>query len=165
MNRNDLQAKVLISGASGMLGSALSQSFARYGTPALQLVRHAPANSTQIRWNPTAIQPVSDRTLLESLSAVIHLSGANVAKHRWTPAYKREIWVSRVESTRKLAETLAALRHPPPVLIVASAAGIYGDRGDEVLDETSSPGSGFLADVCRDWESAAGIAVDAGIMA
>jgi hypothetical protein len=100
---------------------------------------------------------------LEGLAAAVHLSGASLAAHRWTPAYKRSLWVSRVESTRALAVALAGLRRPPNVLIVASATGIYGNRGDELLDERSHPGSGFLSDLCVEWEAAAQPAVDAGI--
>jgi uncharacterized protein (TIGR01777 family) len=107
--------------------------------------------------------PFSDTEPLESLTAAIHLSGANVAAHRWTAAYKREIWRSRVESTRTLATALATLNDPPQALLVASATGFYGDRGDEFLDENYGPGSGFLADTCREWEAAAQPAVNAGI--
>ncbi len=100
---------------------------------------------------------------LEGLTAAIHLSGANVAAHRWTPEYMREIEASRVGSTGTLARVLAGLERPPRVFLVASATGIYGDRGDEVLTEDSAPGTGFLAEVCRNWEAAAEPAVVAGI--
>jgi uncharacterized protein (TIGR01777 family) len=155
--------QVLLSGASGMLGTALKQALAVRQTSVLQLVRHDSAASGQLRWDPAASSPIADGAALEGLRAAIHLSGASVAAHRWTPAYKRAIWVSRVESTRVLAWALARLRTPPKVMIVASATGIYGDRGDEILDESSAPGSGFLADVCKEWEAAARPAIEAGI--
>lgn len=117
----------------------------------------------QFPWNPAATPPISHPEALEGCTAAVHLAGANVAAHRWTPAYKREMSESRVQSTRALAATLAGLRHPPQTLLVASAVGIYGNRPNEFLDESSAPGSGFLADLCRQWEAAAQPAVDAGI--
>jgi uncharacterized protein len=108
-------------------------------------------------------RPVASTGALNGLSAAIHLSGANVAAHRWTPTYRREMWTSRVESTRAIADILARLRQPPPVFLVASAVGIYGDRGDEVLDESSRAGAGFLADLTREWEGAGEPAARAGI--
>ena len=146
-----------------MLGTAVRQALADRGAGVLQLVRRDPVEAGQVRWIPGASTPVSDPEPLEGLAAAIHLSGASVAAHRWTSAWKREMWLSRVESTRALASTLAALRQPPKTLMVASAAGIYGNRGDELLDESSAPGSGFLADLCREWEAAARPAVEAGI--
>jgi uncharacterized protein (TIGR01777 family) len=100
---------------------------------------------------------------LEGLEAAIHLSGANVGARRWTPGFKAEIVRSRVNSTRAIATTLAGLHYPPRTLLVASATGIYGNRGDELLDETSPLGTGFLADTCKQWEAAAQPAIDAGI--
>lgn len=156
-------ASYLVSGASGMLGSALRQALAARNVRVLQLVRRAPVSAEELQWNPAASPAIADSESLEGLAAAIHLSGANVAAHRWTRAYKREMTSSRVDSTRALAVTLARLRQPPPVLLVASAVGLYGSRGEELLDETSAAGSGFLADVCRQWETAAQPAVDAGV--
>lgn len=156
-------ASYLVSGASGMLGSALRQALAARNVRVLQLVRRAPVSAEELQWNPAAAPAIADSEPLEGLAAAIHLSGANVAAHRWTRAYKREMTASRVDSTRALAATLARLRQPPPVLLVASAVGLYGSRGEELLDETSAAGSGFLADVCRQWETAAQPAVDAGV--
>jgi uncharacterized protein (TIGR01777 family) len=156
----------LLSGASGMLGTALLQELAQRNIPALRLVRTIRPDSSlspQIAWNPAATRPVADLSQLEGCRAAIHLSGANVGAQRWTPVYKREMTVSRVQTTRALAETLASLKNPPQTLLVASAVGIYGDRGDELLDESSSTGSGFLADLCRQWEQAADPARVAGI--
>jgi hypothetical protein len=154
---------ILLSGASGMLGSALRQSLAARSMSVLQLVRRPPDQPSELEWDPSTPQPISDAERLENLSAAIHLSGAGVAAHRWTPAYKREMTASRVHSTRALAATLAGLRRPPQTLLVASATGIYGDRGAELLDESSASGSGFLADLCRQWEGAAQPALAAGI--
>ena len=106
---------------------------------------------------------MADAGPLEGCTAAIHLSGANLAARRWTAEYKRELIASRVDSTRALAELLAGLRQRPQTLVVASAVGIYGERGDEVMDESSAPGAGFLADMCRQWEDAARPAKDAGI--
>jgi uncharacterized protein (TIGR01777 family) len=146
-----------------MLGSALRQALAERGDPTVQLVRRDPGSSGELRWDPSARKPVADSRPLEGIGAAIHLSGASVAGHRWTDAYKREMVASRVESTQTLASVLSSLRQPPLSLVTASAAGFYGDRGDERLDERSSPGSGFLADLCRDWEAASRPAVVAGI--
>jgi len=160
---SDPSSRILLSGASGLLGSALRKSLAAGDMPALQLVRRPPAYAAELEWNPAADPAIPNPESLEGFGAAIHLSGSNVAAHRWTPAYKREMAVSRVQSTRALARTLAGLSKPPRALLVASATGIYGNRGDELLDERSAPGSGFLADLCRQWEAAAQPAVDAGI--
>ena len=145
-----------------MLGTALRHSLAA-DFETLQLVRRQPKDGKEVEWNPDASRPFAQATVLEGVAAAIHLSGANLAGHRWTPAYKHELLRSRVDSTRALAQTLAQLKHPPQVLIVASGAGIYGNRGNESLDESSNIGTGFLADLCRAWEEAASPAVQAGI--
>jgi len=149
------KSKILLSGASGLVGTALHSSLRASGAQVLQLVRRPPSSPNEIRWDPSANPPATKLDALEGLTATIHLSGANVAAHRWAPAYRREIVTSRVDSTRALSRALAALRTPPQALLVASAIGIYGDRGDALLDELSPAGSGFLAEVCRDWEAAA----------
>jgi uncharacterized protein len=154
---------VILGGASGMLGTALRISLAGGHTPTLQLVRGNASAEGQIHWDPTKPLPASESGRLEGFSAAIHLGGANLADRRWTPAYRQELWTSRVDSTRALAITFAALRRPPQCLLVASAVGFYGDRGEELLIESSSAGSGFLADLCREWEAAAEPAVNAGI--
>jgi hypothetical protein len=160
---SDASLKILLSGASGLLGSALRQSLAARNLAVLQLVRRPAASAAELQWNPAAVPVTADPAPLENLAAAIHLSGSNVAAHRWTPAYKREMASSRIDSTRALATTLASLRQPPRTLLVASATGIYGNRGDELLDENSTPGSGFLAELCQQWEAAARPALDAGI--
>lgn len=154
---------MLLSGASGLLGTALRNGMRAEGAEIAQLVRRAPTRDGELRWDPAAGLFSENTTALEGLGAAIHLSGANVAAHRWTLEYRREIVVSRVESTRTLARILAGLERPPAVLLVASATGVYGNRGDEALTEDSAPGTGFLANVCRDWEAAAEPAAAAGI--
>lgn len=155
--------KIVLSGASGMLGAALRRCLAQRGMPVLQLVRRTPAEKNELSWNPAADTVVTDPEPLEGCSAAIHLSGASVAGHRWTAGYKDQLATSRVSSTRALAGLLAGLRRPPHTFIVASAIGIYGDRGDELLDESSAPGTGFLAHLCVQWEQAARPAEEAGI--
>jgi hypothetical protein len=145
-----------------MLGAALRQAFVDRHESVLQLVRRSAA-ANQLQWNPASRPAFAQAEALEGLLAAIHLSGANVAARRWSPAYKREMTTSRVTSTQALAETLAALTHPPKVLLVASATGFYGDRGEELLDETSAAGSGFLSELCQQWEAAARPAAKAGI--
>jgi hypothetical protein len=156
-------SKIVLSGASGMLGMALRRRLGELRVPIVQLVRGAPSKDGQVSWNPEATPAIADPSALEGCSAAIHLSGASVAAHRWTAAYRRELTASRVDSTHALAAILAGLRKPPQTLVVASAVGIYGDRSDEVLDETSAPGAGFLAEVCQEWEEAASPALDAGM--
>lgn len=155
--------RFLLSGASGMVGSALRAKLDARQASVTQLVRRVPQTAAELHWNPAAAIPIADTRPIEGLDAAIHLSGANLSVRRWTPAYRREMAASRVDSTCALATLLAGLRRPPRALLVASAVGIYGDRGDEVLDERSAPGSGFLADLCREWEAAAAPAAQAGV--
>jgi uncharacterized protein len=154
---------VILSGASGMLGTALTQALSTRKTPVFQLVRRCPSGERQLQWTPEADPAMKNPALLEGAAAAIHLSGASVAAHRWTEAYKRELAASRLDSTRRLARLLAALRKPPRAFLVASAIGIYGNRGDELLSESSAPGNGFLAKLCQQWEAAAAPAAQAGI--
>jgi uncharacterized protein (TIGR01777 family) len=163
MVMSEAPARVVLSGASGMLGAALRCALEARGRPVLQLVRSAPASPGQLTWNPAAKPAIGDSRVLEGCAAAIHLSGASVAGQRWSAAYQREITASRVDSTQALATALAGLRRPPQTLLAASAVGIYGNRGDELLDDCSAPGTGFLASVCRQWEAAAQPAADAGI--
>jgi hypothetical protein len=146
-----------------MLGTALRKAMSERNVQCIQLLRRTPTSADQLQWDPKCVQAISSPERLEGLTAAIHLSGANIAGHRWTDAYKREIMESRVLSTSALAKALAGLKRPPQMLLVASAVGFYGDRGDELLDETSRPGSGFLAEACQQWEAAAQPARDAGI--
>jgi hypothetical protein len=155
--------RVILSGASGMLGRALQHTLAEKEIPTLQLLRRVPASEGQLQWHPNSDHAIENPAPLEGSAAAIHLSGASVAGHRWTDEYRREITASRVDTTRRLAMALAGLNRPPQTFVVASAVGIYGDRGDEVLTESSNPGSGFLAEVCQRWEAAAEPAERAGI--
>jgi hypothetical protein len=160
---NSISRKTLLSGGSGLLGTALRQALAARNAAVLQLVRRRPASAAEMKWDPDSCSPFADPGQLEGFGTAIHLAGSNLAGRRWTAAYKQEIRRSRVESTRALATALAGLRQPPQTLLVASACGIYGDRKDEILDEQSSPGKGFLADLCQEWEAAARPAEAAGI--
>ncbi len=154
--------KVLLSGASGMVGTALRAALVERGDSVVQLVRRETAGSNELRWQPTAAMPVP-AAALEGFDAVIHLSGANLAARRWTAEYRREIVASRVESTRALGAMLARLQQVPRAFLAASAIGFYGDRGDRAVDESSAPGVGFLAEMCRAWEDATGPAEAAGM--
>lgn len=161
--RASILNRVLMSGASGLLGSALRRRLAEERSELVQLVRGEPAKSGQVRWDPVASPAIPDRNALENCGTAIHLAGASVAGRKWTEAWKREMVSSRVDTTRALSIALASLEHPPRVLLAASAVGIYGNRGDEILDESSKPGEGFLADLCQKWEAASQPAVEAGI--
>jgi hypothetical protein len=155
--------RFLLSGASGMVGSALRAELGARHARVTQLVRRVPQTAAELEWNPAAAIPIRDTEPLEGLDAAIHLSGANLSARRWTAAYRSEMAASRLDSTRALVTSLAGLRRPPRALLVASAIGIYGNRGDEILDENSPPGRGFLAGLCREWEAASAPAVAAGM--
>ena len=156
-------SRVILSGASGMLGTAVKRALETNGIPTLQLVRRKTTAEGELEWHPGSEPAIPNPAPLEGAAAAIHLSGANVGGHRWTESYKREMIASRVESTERLAAAVAGLKRPPATLVVASAIGIYGDRGDETLEEGSPAGAGFLADLCRRWEAAAEPARQAGI--
>lgn len=152
--------RVLISGASGLVGSALRSALADDGHTVARIVRGTAAGG-DVAWDTSA--GTFDRKALEGFDAVIHLAGENIGGGRWTAARKDAIRRSRVDGTKSLARALASLTLPPRVLVAASAIGLYGDRGDEILTESSPPGVGFLADVCREWEAAAAPAAARGI--
>jgi uncharacterized protein (TIGR01777 family) len=154
--------RVLISGSSGLIGSALHHHLTTDGHDVVRLVRSEPAPG-EVQWSPEAGE--LDPSVFDGVDAVVNLSGAGVGDKRWTPARKAEIMESRVDSTRLLAETMAGLAHPPAVFLSSSAIGYYGDRGDEVLTEASKPGPSddFLVQVTMAWEAAAQPAADAGI--
>jgi uncharacterized protein (TIGR01777 family) len=152
--------KILISGATGMIGSALSQELADGGHRVTRLTR-SPGSGDDAGWDPSAGEV--DTSRLEGVDAVVHLAGESIAEGRWTSAKKRRILESRRQGTRLLAETIANLSEPPGVMVSASAVGYYGDRGNELLREQSGPGNNFLAEVCQVWEGAADPARQAGI--
>jgi uncharacterized protein len=152
-------ARVLVTGASGLLGRALVPSLKARGFEVSRLVREAAGTSDQIHWNPA--RPLSPEAI-SGFDAVIHLAGESVVG-RWGNAKKSKIRDSRVGGTRTLTHALAMAEERPRVLITGSAIGYYGDRADEILNEKSASGAGFLADVCREWEAASQPAVDAGI--
>ena len=152
--------KVVVSGASGLIGSALVAALEAAGHDVLRLVRRPARDSTEVSWDPAA--DTIDSAALAGVDAGVNLSGANLNR-RWTAARKREIRDSRVSSTSLLARTLAELEPRPRVFLSAGGCGIYGDRGDEVLTEESKLGTGFLADVGRAWEAAAEPARAAGL--
>jgi hypothetical protein len=160
MSAESSPVRVAVAGASGLLGSALVRRLAADGHTVLRLVRRAPRGAGEVRWDPAA--GVVDAAALEGVDAVVNLAGENVGE-RWSAERKARIRASRVDATHLLATTLAGLQRKPRVLVNASAVGIYGDRGDERLDETSAPGGGFLAEVVRDWEAATEPASAAGI--
>ena len=153
--------KVLVSGSSGLIGTALVRRLTYDGHEVLRLVRRTPAAADEVRWDPA--EGSIDAAALAGVEAVVHLGGASIAGKRWNEAYKREIRDSRVSSTRLLAESLAHLDPKPSVFLCASALGYYGVRADEILTEDSPQGTGFLADVTAEWEAATLPASDAGI--
>ena len=153
--------KIAVAGATGFIGSALVAHLGATGHRVVRLMRRgADASSGDVTWDPA--RSVLDPAALDGVQAVVNLAGEPVAE-RWTAERKRRIKASRVEATTVLAKTLLGLARPPRVLVNASAIGIYGDRGDEVLDETSAPGTGFLADVAQSWESSAAPVIERGI--
>ncbi|PYR98439.1 MAG: TIGR01777 family protein [Acidobacteria bacterium] len=146
--------KIAVTGSTGLVGSALIPFLTEGGHQTFQLRRPN-------HWNPA--NGTIDRSTLEGMDAIVHLAGENIADGRWTAAKKAAIRDSRVNGTRLLSESLIKLNRPPQVLVSASATGFYGDRGSEVLREESRPGTGFLADVCCQWEAATDPATRGGI--
>lgn len=154
--------RVLVTGSTGFIGSALVPFLAESGHRVGRLVRTLPRKGRgEVQWGPET--GFIDTPRLEGIDGVVHLAGENIATDRWTAEKKAKIRDSRVDGTRLLCDTLATLKQPPKVLVCASAIGYYGDRGDELLTEESEPGSGFLASVCREWEAATKPAEEKGI--
>ena len=153
--------KVVVSGSTGLIGSALVASLVGDGHSVVRLVRRAPDRADEARWDPQG--GTIDVSALLGADAVVHLAGVGVGDHRWTEAHKQAIRESRVSGTTLIAETIAGLDRPPRVLISASAIGFYGETGDRVVTEADPSGSGFLAGVVRDWEQSAEPARAAGI--
>ena len=152
--------KVLITGSSGLIVSALTESLEANGHEVIRLLRKK-LDDKSPAWDPE--NSVIDLGDVTGIDAVIHLAGENIAAGRWNAQKKERILSTRVKGTKLLAEFFAASDHKPRIIISASAVGIYGDRGEELVDETSEPGNGFLAGVCKQWEQATTPAVDAGI--
>lgn len=145
---------VAITGSSGSIGSALTRVLVKAGYQTLALVRREPRDSTELRWDPE--DGVADPGRLEGVTAVVHLAGEKLLG-RWSKRKKQLIYDSRVIGTEKLCRSLAKLERPPEIFISASAIGFYGSRDSETLDEKSASGEGFVAEVCRGWESASDI--------
>lgn len=154
--------KIVVTGASGFLGTALRARLTSEGHHAIPLVRsETPVTGDALRWNPK--EGTIDARGIEGAGAVVHLAGRGIGSRRWNDKHKKEVLESRVQGTSLLCKTLAELDRPPSVLVSAAAVGYYGDRGDEELDEDRGPGRGFLAGVCRRWEEATGPAEAAGL--
>jgi uncharacterized protein len=160
--------QILLTGSSGLIGTSLVRSLRRKRISTITLHRQSLRGLGAISagrdlWDPYAATPMTNPAELRGTTAAVHLSGANLSGQRWSSAYKREILESRVRPTHALAVLLAGLKPKPAVLVCASAIGIYGSRGDELLSETSQPGTGFLPEVCVAWEKATRPAKEAGI--
>jgi hypothetical protein len=153
--------KIVVTGASGVLGTALVPFLRTQGHSVKRMIRKSPQQPDEAYWNPY-YQEI-DKQAFENVETVIHLAGEYIGEGRWTPKKKKRIVGSRVKGTQFLAHTLCNLKNPPKTLICASAVGYYGNRGDEILTESSSRGSDFISDVCDQWEQAAKPAIEAGI--
>ena len=154
--------KILISGSSGLIGSAAATALKSDGHDVVHLVRPGKTpNPGDVQWDP--MRATVDVAGLEGIDVVIHLSGAGIADGRWTEERKQLLRSSRIDTTRVLVDSLSRLKQKPRVLIVASAIGYYGSRGDEILTESSANGTDFLALVCRDWEAEASRAAETGV--
>lgn len=155
--------RIAITASTGLIGTALAERLASEGAEVLRLVRRPSASAAEVRWDPRSPDGGLERTALAGVTAVVHLSGAPIAPGRWTADRKQELRASRVGSTSALVRAMLASTSPPPVLLVASAIGWYGDTGDRVVDESAPHGTGFLPNLVRDWEAAAQPAADAGV--
>jgi len=153
--------KVIVTGASGLLGSALVPVLRQAGHEVVTLVRRSPTSPHEARWDPAA--GTLDVDALAGADAAVHLAGAGIGDKRWSTEYRQLIRESRVTGTTLLARTLADLQPRPRVLLSASGVGYYGDTGENAVDETGPPGTGFLPEVCAEWEAATTPAAEAGI--
>jgi uncharacterized protein (TIGR01777 family) len=153
--------RIAVTGASGLIGGALRAELERDGHDVVRLVRREPTAADEVRWDPAAGR--LDPRDLAGCEAVVHLAGAGVGDRRWTAARKKVLYDSRVRDTETLAAALAAMDVPPRVLVCGTAIGYYGDTGDRPVDESAPAGTGFLAELVRDWEAAAQPAAAAGI--
>jgi hypothetical protein len=153
--------RIIIAGSSGFIGSALAARLRADGHEVVRLVRRTAEGPDEVSWSPAAGE--LDPAALTGADVAVNVAGAGLGDKRWTEAYKREILSSRVDSTVTLSRAVAAAAGGPSVLLNMSAIGYYGDRGDEVLDENSPAGEGFLSDVCRAWEAATRAAEEASV--
>jgi len=153
--------KIAVTGASGLIGTALVPALRRDGHQVLRLVRAPAHDPGEVSWDPT--RDSIDLSRLTGTQAVVHLAGAGVGDKRWTDAYKAQILNSRVQGTRTISRAVAALDPPPSVLVSASAIGFYADTGDRPVDESAPAGTGFLAHVVQQWEASADEARAAGV--
>ncbi|MFJ2622211.1 TIGR01777 family oxidoreductase [Streptomyces sp. NPDC087532] len=156
-----LHSRIAVTGASGLIGAALVRSLRADGHEVVRLVRRPARAGDEVEWDPG--RGYVDVAGLVGCDAVVHLAGAGVGDHRWTPAHKREIRDSRVLGTTAIAEAVASLDVPPKVLLSGSAIGYYGDTGDRAVDESAPAGEGFLPSVCVEWEAATAAAHEAGV--
>jgi uncharacterized protein (TIGR01777 family) len=155
--------RVVITGASGLIGSTLVRSLVADGHDVLRLVRRDPRGADEARWDPA--HRGLDPAVLDGADAVVNLAGAGIGDHRWTEDYKRTVLASRIDATTTIASAVAARPESdrPRVLLSASAVGFYGDTGEEAVDEEAPQGSGFLAEVVHQWEQATAPAAQAGV--
>lgn len=145
--------RVLISGASGLVGTELKRQLLAAGHTPISLVRGRAAGDGELAWNPSKGELAAGA--LEDIDAVVNLGGATTGRIPWSKDYKRELIASRIDSTKTLVAAINSAKNPPKVLISGSASGFYGDSGDHVLTESSPKGSGFLADLAAQWEAEA----------
>ncbi|WP_017238893.1 TIGR01777 family oxidoreductase [Streptomyces sp. SS] len=161
MQRSATRKRVAVTGASGLIGSALVRSLRADGHDVLRLVRRPAETADEVEWDPKRLYV--DAAGLAGVDSVVHLAGAGVGERRWNEAYKKEIRDSRVLGTTAISQALASLANPPESLVCGTALGWYGDTGDRAVDESAPPGTGFLPSVCVEWEAAAAPAEEAGI--
>ena len=145
--------KLVITGSSGLIGSALVREAEKNQIEVVKLVRRAAKDKSEVQWDPN--RAILDLDAIEKSTAIVHLAGAGVGDRRWTKKYKKEILNSRVKTTETIANAIVNLRNPPSVFVSGSAMGYYGDTGDLAVDENASLGEGFLSDVVFNWEYAA----------
>ncbi|MFF5299795.1 TIGR01777 family oxidoreductase [Streptomyces sp. NPDC013161] len=155
------RSRIAVTGASGLIGSALVRSLTADGHEVVRLVRRGARGADEVCWDPEG--QYVDAAGLDGCDAVVNLAGAGVGDHRWTDAYKKQVRDSRVLGTSALAEAVAALDRPPRVWVNGSAIGFYGETGDRAVDESAPPGDGFLPSLCVEWEEATAPVQEAGV--
>lgn len=155
------QQRIIVTGATGLVGSALYRELEQQGATVVRAVRRDAKGDGELAWNPVTGQ--IEAAKFEGASAVVHLAGENIAGARWTPAFKWKIRESRVKGTTLVAGAIAGARAKPQAFVCASAIGYYGNRGNDVMTESSAPGEDYLAEVCSEWEAACAPARRAGV--